>query len=126
MLLRIGVTTAVKVAAAMKKIKSPINIHAIPLIFLARLAICRPAPGTMGPPDMPYVVANGCCDEEVLLSARFTGRPFSKRIVSVYSAGPSPNRKPQLRQNLRSRGMGVRQFEQIVTLWSISDCVGIP
>jgi hypothetical protein len=34
-----GVTTAVKAAAAMKKIKSPINIQLIPLIFLARLAI---------------------------------------------------------------------------------------
>jgi len=39
MVLRIGVTTAVKAAAAMKKINSPINIHVIPLIFLARLAI---------------------------------------------------------------------------------------
>ncbi len=39
MVLRIGVTTAVKAAAAMKKISSPMNIHVIPLIFLARFAI---------------------------------------------------------------------------------------
>ncbi|MBA3568211.1 MAG: hypothetical protein H0W28_02525 [Pyrinomonadaceae bacterium] len=60
------------------------------------------------------------------MSARFTGRPFSKRTVSVYSAGPSPNRKPQLRQKRRSRGIGVRQFEQIVMLESVCDFIGIP
>lgn len=72
------------------------------------------------------MVAKGCCAEAELCSARFTGRPFSKRTVSVYSAVPSPNRKPQLRQKRKSRGIGVRQFEQIVIVESVSECIGIP
>jgi hypothetical protein len=43
----------------------------------------------------------------------------------VYSAGPSPKRKPQLRQNRNSFGIGVWQFAQVVTALSISGFIDI-
>jgi hypothetical protein len=50
---------------------------------------------------------------------------LSKRTVSVYSADPSPNRKPQFRQNRSSLGIGEWQFPQVVTAGSGSDFINI-
>jgi hypothetical protein len=44
----------------------------------------------------------------------------------VYSAEPSPNRKPQLRQNRSSLGIGERQFPQVVTGSSVSGFINTP
>jgi hypothetical protein len=46
-----------------------------------------------------------------------------KRTVSVYSATPSPNLNPQLRQNRNSDGMAEWQFEQVVKLGGMANCV---
>lgn len=48
-----------------------------------------------------------------------------KRTVSVYSADPSPNRKPQLRQNRNSLGIGEWQFAQFVIVGSICGFIDI-
>src|SRR5258705_11377781 len=85
-----GVTIAVKAAAHTKKTSNPTNIHAIPLM---RRRFLRPA-GT----DIP--------------AGHMLAWELSNRTVSVYSASPSPTRKPQLRQKRNSAGMAEWQFEQ--------------
>ena len=59
------------------------------------------------------------------LPEKVPGGALLKRTVSVYSADPSPNLKPQLRQNRRSLGIGEWQCPQVVTNGSISGFIDI-
>jgi hypothetical protein len=83
---RIGLMTAVKAAAPMKKINRPTNTHAIPLIFL----------------------------RDFFLTAGADTAPDPNRTVASTSADPLPSRNPQLRQKRSSDGIEEWQLEQVV------------
>jgi hypothetical protein len=93
---------AVNAAAQMKKASKPINIHAIPLMRRLFFIVA-------GADTAPGIIVVG---------------PLPKCIVSVYSAKPSPNRNPQLRQKRSSAGIGEWQFEQVVT-FGVATGIGI-
>jgi hypothetical protein len=83
---------AVNAAAPIKKTSTATNTQAMPLIFRRFFTGigADTEPGASGPRWSP------------------------KGTVSVYSATPSPNRNPQLRQNRSSDGIAERQLEQVV------------
>src|SRR5262245_33479609 len=88
----IGLTTAVNAAAPTKKTSKPTTIHAMPLIRRRFFGA--------GAAGIPAAARATCV--------------LSKRMVSLYSAVPSPNRKPQFRQKRSSAGIAEWQFEQVV------------
>jgi hypothetical protein len=96
-----GVTIAVKAAAHTKKAKRPTKIQVIPLTRRRRFRWAQAGIETAGTRDP------------------------SKRTVSVYSATPSPRRKPQLRQNRNSEGIIEWQFIHFVTCGAELTAVGI-
>jgi hypothetical protein len=115
-----GLITAENIPPTIKKMSRPTNIQLMPLMRRRRFRICPPGETDIGPPEKPRG------DEFAeLLPGRVPGGAFWNRTVSVYSAGPSPNRKPQLRQKRNSLGIGSRQFPQIVVTGSISGSIDI-
>src|SRR5678815_3942461 len=90
---RKGATIAVNAAAPTKKTSNATKIQAMPLILRRRF---------LGIGRDPAAAPAGTCEP-------------SNLTVSVYSATPSPRRKPQLRQNRSSAGMVDRQLAQTVT-----------
>src|SRR4030095_10926586 len=89
-----GPTIAVNAAAPTKNTSKPTKIQVIPLMRRRRFF------GTTLAADLALAIICGCV--------------LSNRTVSLYSAKPSPNLNPQLRQKRSSAGMVEWQFKQVI------------